>query len=140
MYHAGVAAPQIGARPYLPGYPALGSRGCDEATPLERIQGAARLDRDERDPRLIDAEASETKAGLRRPGRAGRDGRLYERDHAPDTRPGAPSSAYLAQHIAQEVAPEAPGFDRYDAGSRAYLARRESTVEYLTATRLDVFI
>lgn len=140
MHHAGVAAPQIGARVYIPGYPALGSHRCDGATPLERIQGAARLGRDERDPRLIDAEAGETGAGLRALERTRRDGSLHDRNRGPDMRPGAPSSAYLAQHIAQEVAPEAPGFDRYDAGSRAYLARRESTVEYLTATRLDIFI
>lgn len=59
----------------------------------------------------------------------------------PGQRNGAPSSAYMAQHIAQEVAPDAPGFDRYQAGAQAYVIRRDSTVEILTsAGRLDIFI
>ena len=50
-----------------------------------------------------------------------------------------PSSAYLAQHIAQEVAPEEPGFERFQSGALAYLARRDSTVEFMSANgRLDI--
>ena len=59
----------------------------------------------------------------------------------PDQRSGTPSSAYMAQHIAQEVTPDDPGFDRYQAGARAYIMSRDSTVEILTsAGRLDIFI
>lgn len=57
-----------------------------------------------------------------------------------DTRPGAPSSAFLAQHIAQEVAPEDPGLGSYRAGSHAYLMRRESTIEFMAAhERVDFY-
>lgn len=59
----------------------------------------------------------------------------------PDRRHGAPSSAYMAQHIAQEVTPERPGADSHQAGARAYVMRRDSTVEILTsAGRLDIFV
>lgn len=58
-----------------------------------------------------------------------------------DHRYGAPSSAFLTQHIAQEVDPLAPGLDTYQAGARAYIFRRDSTVEILSsAARLDVYI
>lgn len=58
-----------------------------------------------------------------------------------DLRHGAPSSAYLAQHIAQEVDPDAPGADTYRAGLHAYVLRRDSTLEILSgAPRLDVFV
>lgn len=58
-----------------------------------------------------------------------------------DQRQGAPSSAFLAQHIAQEIDPLAPGPDAYQAGARAYIFRRDSTVEILSsAARLDVYI
>ncbi len=67
-------------------------------------------------------------------------GRRQTQDR-PGQRSGTPSSAYMAQHIAQEVTPDAPGFDRYQAGAQAYIMRRDSTVEILTsAGRLDIFI
>lgn len=63
------------------------------------------------------------------------------RRQSTDQRQGAPSSAFLAQHIAQEVDPLAPGPDAYQAGARAYIFRRDSTVEILSsAARLDVYI
>lgn len=59
----------------------------------------------------------------------------------PDLRDGAPSSAYLAQHIAQEVTPENPGYDRFQAGARAYMLRRDSTAEILpNGSGLDLSI
>jgi hypothetical protein len=59
----------------------------------------------------------------------------------PGQRSGAPSSAFIAQHIAQEVSPDAPGFDRYQAGAQAYVMRRDSTIEILASTgRLDILI
>ena len=67
-------------------------------------------------------------------------------DHTPDRRradrrDGGPSSPYLAQHIAQEITPENPSFDQYQAGARAYTLRRDSLVEILSGTnRLDIHI
>ena len=59
----------------------------------------------------------------------------------PGPRGGVPSSAYMAQHIAQEVAPLDPGFDRYQAGAQAYISRRDSTVEIMASSGcLDIFI
>jgi hypothetical protein len=53
----------------------------------------------------------------------------------------APSSAFLAQHIAQEVEPEDPAFSTYRTGTQAYAMRRDSTIEFMSAdNRLDIFV
>jgi hypothetical protein len=60
---------------------------------------------------------------------------------AQGNRHGAPTLAFLAQHLAQEAIPEDPGFDQYQAGAKAYILRRDSTVEILSSSgRLDITI
>jgi len=39
--------------------------------------------------------------------------------------------AFLAQHIAQEVAPEVAGFDRHASAARAYMGARDFNAEML---------
>ncbi len=131
MQNAGVAG-------LLPGHkativiPPQGNRS-GGAAPLGQVAGASRVDRD--------THAAFERTTADKAARTGPAGGFdaFQGDSAPDLRDGAPSSTYLTQHIAQEVTPEDPGFDRFQAGARAYIMRRDSTVEILTsANRLDI--
>jgi hypothetical protein len=100
--------------------------------PLASVTAAARTSRHGNAPQIPAAETDA--AGFR------------TIDHNPDRRrtdrrEGAPSSAFMAQHIAQEVTPEYPGFDQHQAGARAYTLRRDSLVEILgSVNRIDIHI
>jgi hypothetical protein len=131
LQHSGVAAGSVPAqRIIIAASTPAARKGAAEA--LSAVGAADRLDRREAAPygrRITD-----------QPGILG----VIEVDaeaFRPERRAGAPSSAYLAQHIAQEVSPEEPGADRFQAGAQAYLARRDSTVEFMPATdRLDILV
>ena len=101
--------------------------GANSAAIAERVQGPARVSRDL--PRAFVGDSAEQhdtpNAEAALPIVVGAPGRF-------DRRTGAPSGAFLAQHLAQEVMDTEPGFDAHRAGTRAYLNTRESTVELTT--------
>lgn len=102
------------------------------AEPLSGVNAAERIER--RDQSVFSRRADDTI--VHAPASATADRRAHH-----NRREGEPSSAFLAQHIAQEVEPEDPGFAAFQSGTRAYVLRRDSTVEFLSAEgRVDFFV
>ncbi|MFM2129785.1 MAG: hypothetical protein RL477_1331 [Pseudomonadota bacterium] len=131
MYHSGVVAGNAPASRTIIAAAAQTSRRAG-AEALSGVTGADRIERRESAQYGRRAGDDATRAVV-----IG----IEESFARPERRQGAPSSAFLAQHIAQEVEPEDPAFSAYQAGARAYVMRRDSTVEILAASgRLDIFV
>lgn len=134
MSHSAVAAGLLPAqRTVIAAATQATRKGGAEA--LSGVGAAERIERRDQAQfgrRVSDADDSAVRA------EGGRARDAYSR---PDRRQGAPSSPFLAQHIAQEVEPEDPGFSAFQAGARAYVMRRDSTVEILSASGgLDIYV
>ena len=130
MHSSGVAAGSLSAPRSNIAVPAQVARK-GGAEPLDGVGAADRLDRREQ-AHVGRREDSEFHTAIA----AVEDGYYLsgQRQHAP-------SSAFLAQHIAQEVDPEDPAFSTYRAGTQAYVMRRDSTIEFMSNdNRLDIFV